>query len=80
MQASGQNLAQREQPIQIVLSIIGLAVRQSPVLLFKAEPGLVIGAWNLFFLLGIFIGFINGGLIFINYILSLLGKFFTDSC
>lgn len=43
MQASGQSLAHKEQPIQILLSVTGLKTRQEPVLLFKDDAGELIG-------------------------------------
>lgn len=43
MQASGQSLAHNEQPIQTLLSVSGLYIRQEPVLLLLDEFGLLTG-------------------------------------
>lgn len=78
IQASGQSLAQREQPTQTAASIWGFWVRQDPVLLAKAVPGGVAGDKALLFFLSILISFFNGRLIFINYVFTLAMKFFRN--
>ncbi len=79
IQASGQSLAQREQPTQTVVSICGFCVRHDPVLLAKAVPATVAGDKTLLFFLAILISFFNGCLIFMNYICALVLEFLGNS-
>ncbi len=71
MQSSGHNLAHKEQPIHFTLSVIGLWVRQAPVLLAREVLALVVS----FFILVVKSNF-NCLDIFFDYSFAFIGKFF----
>jgi hypothetical protein len=57
MALSGQTRSQAPQPMHLSRSVLGIKVRQSPVLLFTVDPGLTVISMGIFFKLLFFKGY-----------------------